>query len=162
MTLLAEYPLETCDIVSLRGRLRPADKREWFGGGADWETQLWHAYALRGEEGYKTWVLRDVYGTCLAVYGVRPTDVPGVGQAFFVAAQDAMPHWRSIQRRGAAILLRMLQAYPRIIAWTHHANTVHHRWMETMGFHFLGQGRIEPFWVPYRMYDMRAPRKEVT
>jgi RimJ/RimL family protein N-acetyltransferase len=142
------------DIASLYVRgVRPADVREWALSGMPWYDQL-HEATRRPD--CRLWNMRDADGVVIAIWGVAGDESPGVGRAFFIAAKDAKAHWKAIHRHFKAEIAKLHALYPRLVAWTHHANKLHHAWLRKCGFRFLGEGRLEPFWVRYHLYERSA------
>lgn len=152
MTTLTVYTPNLGDITSLRGRVRPVDASEWLLMGMPWDKQL----DLGLREGHFMRCLRDEYGTTLCVWGVRETDLEGTGQAFFIAATDAVPLWRTIHRHYTKEVAQLHALYPRLVAFSLYRNDLHHTWMRAVGFVMRGTFRLEPMWVPYHLFE-RTP-----
>lgn len=87
----------------------------------------------------------DHKGDCLALWGVSPSDRPEVGFAWMVATKGATRRLVAMHRLFAQGISEMHDLYPHLEAWAYEGNTLHHRWMERMGFRRTGHEVVSKF-----------------
>ena len=70
----------------------------------------------------------------LCAFGVNPSGLPGVGNAWLVANRTAPNFAHGLHRHFNDGLEKMLALYPTLHAWADGRNSLHHLWMLRMGF----------------------------
>lgn len=160
------------DIVPLRGSLvdhaycdlmedaRAADRREWeAASGQEFSTALITALKSYANSGH-AWVA--TYGPhVLLAFGVVEQPLAGVGNAWMVVTNRAVPKYRAIHQHYGRYLELMLGIRPVLHAWADQRNDLHHAWMWRMGFvdadvthHFQGR-------YPFRLFVYSSTRQRV-
>lgn len=81
-----------------------------------------------------TWCAVDETDHCICMWGVTPTGAAGIGQAWLLATNAAERRVHDLHRHFRRGLAEMLAVYPRLHAWAHVGNELHHRWMKHFGF----------------------------
>lgn len=75
----------------------------------------------------------------ILAFGVQPSTLKGVGDAWLVATNVAPQHYRALRRLFEVGLRQMLLLFPTLHAWADSRNAMHHRWMRAMGFVHAGR-----------------------
>lgn len=131
-----------CHLESFLPDIRPVDNEEWVAGtGQTTRSSISAAIALG-----RSWAVLDEDGACWALWGVQPQWYLPVGSskqpcgvAWMVASRKAQCHVYSMHRLFAQGIDDMHAHYHHLEAWAYHRNTLHHKWMERMGWVRSGQ-----------------------
>lgn len=131
---------------------READKREWETAGWNCPFEVSLKQAIEGDMVWEACATYPQFKTLLA-FGVIPhARLWDVGKVWLVATNAAVLHYRDLRRVYFEGLMLMLEFFPTLHAWADSRNTLHHRWMEVMGFKrtdkvvLLGE-REDPFFL---------------
>lgn len=128
-------------VSNLAGPLRRADIEEWCTA-VNWNypAEVLLRFCISRDAATSRAVL-DERGKALCFWGVGPGEKPEVGIAWMVATKEALRRVHSLHRHFKQGIAEMHEAYPTLEAYAYIKNTVHHRWMERVGFACVGQGK---------------------
>lgn len=111
--------------------VRDVDKMEWeIATGQPFLGHLLAGLLSKDAKNFSLWKGEH----CHAVFGVQPYGVPGVGRAWFAGSNGLMHCVHEAHRHFEIGIEKLHEDYPTLIASSWHRNTVHHKWMERMGF----------------------------
>lgn len=150
------------DIVPLKGNLvdhtyvdlmedaREADRQEWeAASGEDFSTALMVALDSNDNTG-RAWVAK--YGPhILLAFGVVELPLNGIGNAWMLCTNRSVRLYRALHQHWRKHLDQMLAIRPVLHAWADGRNTLHHRWMQRMGFVDAGVTRYYGQY-PFRLF----------
>lgn len=118
-------------IYSLCRDVRDVDRREWsFTTAHDLPEAI---FAGTLYERARNWALWED-GDCQAIFGAHPTTLSGIGRAWFIGTNSLMQRVHKAHGFFEEGMADLHKGFPVLIASSWHRNTVHHRWMERMGF----------------------------
>ena len=111
--------------------VRPVDKMEWeIATGQPFLGHLLAGLVIKGSRNYT--LLRNYEP--LAIFGVHPTQYPGIGRAWFAGTNELMRRVHEAHRHFKDGIALLHQDHEVLIASSWSQNRVHHAWMERMGF----------------------------
>lgn len=146
MTALRLVPTRTNHIASLLADVREIDAEEWriASGGQPLEACVVQCVMLA--EGRARSIL-DEAGRCLCIYGAsRMPGAPRRGVAWLIGTNEGQRRALHIQRYWKQGIAELHREFDVLEAHAYDANTVHHFWMERLGFVRCGASRA--FGVP--------------
>ena len=122
------------DVSPIAAHMRPADVAEVFAStGAKPEGALYSGLLTSAFGGkVRTICLSD--STPVSMLGVLPTGEPGVGAVWLLATDRLLEIQTLFLRRSRETLAELTQGYRVVYNYTDARNTVHHRWLQWMGF----------------------------
>lgn len=109
--------------------------------------------SLSDPHGYHRALVSEGGGACYAIWGCHDTEVPGVGQIWFVATNRATEGVHKMHSVWAEEIGNMHARWPLLLACTHQANHLHHVWMERRGFVKETTAEFGPNHAPYFIYN---------
>ena len=125
--------LRPSDVFAVIANLRDADTAEITAlVGAEGVTD---AIESSVEHSAKAWTLTDD-GTPIAVFGVAPADIKGVGIPWLVGTPGIVRRQRSFMRLCRQYIPRMLDQYPVLINVVDARNSRAITWLRHVGFDF--------------------------
>lgn len=140
-------PGRVADALSLSPGLREEDRLELQeASGPDVEKALIEAVlssfeCFAGVEGEK---VIAIGGLCLA---------GRIGIPWLVCSPEAVRHPKKLVEVGREAISRWEHLCELMVNFTHPANTVHHRWIERIGFHFSpGMVPVGPNKTPFKHF----------
>lgn len=139
-------------IPPMLDTIRQADLNEWYAGtgSADIERGLFHVWYNKGYA--KAAVAGD--GVALCVWGVDDNG-DGSGNIWLFATERAAKFAIAIHRNLRSEMDTMLARWPTLVAFSDRRNTVHHTWLDWIGFEFEREVFLKPFGLPFRKYVRR-------
>lgn len=140
-------------LEDILGDYREADKREWETAGWNRPFEVSLRQAIEGDMVWSADFVDPCSLKTLLAFGVVPhARLRSVGTVWLVATEGAVSHYRDLRRVYFVGFKLMLEFFPTLHAWADSRNTLHHRWMEVMGFKrtdkvvLLGEGE-DPFFL---------------
>lgn len=150
------------DMVPLRGRVvdaayldlmedaREADKQEWLAASGERTFSEALMEALQRNSHGTAWAAR--YGPhILMAFGVVEHPIAGIGNAWMICTNKAVPLYRAIHQHYHEYLEQMLSVRPVLHAWADERNVLHHQWMVRRGFKETDYSRKFNEW-PFRLF----------
>ncbi|MCC5780535.1 hypothetical protein H7H48_15850 [Nitratireductor sp. B36] len=134
-------------VYSVLDDIRPADMAEWYAGSGLWFEKA-VAEAFEGNEYRKAALLG---GLPLCFWGVG-TD----GYVWLFATETAEKHALSLHRVLKPELNKLFEVSPRLLALADSRNTVHHQWLEWLGFSFQEEVPSGPLGMDFKLYTKEA------
>ncbi|MBK3400422.1 hypothetical protein [Methylobacterium ajmalii] len=93
----------------------------------------------------------------LCIWGATPIpERPGVGRAWLIGTNLGQRHVRRVQRHFWAGLGELHARFPLLEAWAYEGNTLHHHWMERLGFERTGDRQLMGLGAPFIHFERRA------
>lgn len=138
------------DVKFIASEMREADVAEIkaFSGKSP-EEALRTGLATRAFGGQvKTICLGNGYP--VGMYGIVPTDVPGVGVVWMLASERITPLHRQFLRESRQGIDELCKGYRLVFNFTDARNHVHHRWIKWSGFTIIR--KHEAFGVEQRPF----------
>lgn len=131
------------DLKMVAGDIRAEDLREWYSGtGIDALDGMTYSVAF-GK------LVRAAYsedGTPLCFWGCDG------GNVWLFATNAAARRAFSLHKVLAPNLKELTDTWPLLKALAHSDNTVHHRWLEWLGFELVEEVEAGPFRENFKMY----------
>lgn len=146
---ITAVPLTLDMVRSADADLRYADRREWLAGvGAGPVETLAHGWT------YGRAAL-DEHGDILCFWGAEPD-----GSVWLAACNRAVPRARAIHRLLQEEFKEVLSVatqngYP-VYCMADSRNTLHHRWLEWLGFKYAREEYWGVLGLPFRLYTYEA------
>lgn len=127
--------------------IRPADRAEWSAGtGKLFGDAVKDTFAYGG---YMRVAIGDD-GVPLCFWGCDD------GRVWLFATQTAEKYALSLHRVLAPNLKDLLDRWPRLEAYADYRNTVHHKWLQWLGFELVRVVDLPPFGMPFKIYVKEA------
>jgi hypothetical protein len=126
-------PYEPGDLCTVWENLRLEDKQEFDVVGLSNPAEL-EVYITTASLRLTTW---ETEGGPVAVLGVTPGDVRGVGQIWAIASTFAEPRWRFAVRHTPALLDHLGQGFNLLSNFKDSRNTRQINWLRRLGFTFF-------------------------
>lgn len=142
-------------IEAFRNGCRVADRREWETAvGSDLETAM--MIAVRFPKAISRVALDSETGEVLAMWGGHKLQGggPGVGQLWFAGRDVAYKRVHGIHHHWAKEIGDLHKRWPILVAFSDSRQPRHHKWLERMGFQFVGF--VDFGTTPYRIYRRTA------
>ena len=136
-------PPTTFDLARALPHVRPQDIREW-------ET----ASGLPFPQAATSTILSDTFGRCAVLVDGTPLCFWGghEGAVWLFATTQGEDRWRALHRILQPHLQELVGRWPVVTALADSRNRLHHRWLERLGFEFVGEILSGPFDAPFKMY----------
>lgn len=142
-------------LRDILGDARDDDIREWETAG-----DMPFAHSLR-----LALSRTNVWTADLDMDGVTVTSLLAFGvfgmNAWLVATNEAVQHYRSLRRVFPQGLELMLSVSPTLYAYADSRNILHHRWMEVMGFEAWQYFNLLIGEVPFHLYKYEKETQQV-
>jgi len=133
--------------------IRPADLREWAAGTGSADLQAGLEPVFR--EGRFARAACDEDGRALCMWGVDGMP-DGAGWVWLFATNRAVPQFLPIHRHLRAELEVILSRWPILHAYSDARNSMHHRWLEWLGFEHVEDVHLGPFGLPFKHYTKES------
>lgn len=142
------------DVDGLMADLRREDREEWIAAGcvstrhAVLESIAGFARTARLHEGGPV----PTAGAVLCIWGVVPTETPGLGTGWLIGTKTGQQNARALHRILKAEFEAVTERYPQLQCWADDRNRTHHAWIRWLGFKPVSSAPFGPFGLPFTYY----------
>lgn len=141
------------DVPDLLTDLRQADRDEWIAAGVE-STGLALAASIETGPWVRTVRLVGDGDPLLCIYGVNDTAEPGVGMAWLIGTNLGQRLARKLIKVFTAEEMAAAMArWSKLECWSDSRNTAHHRWLDWMGFDWMGTVKMGPFGFDFEYFE---------
>lgn len=141
--------LRLLDVFAASMDIRAADELECYA--AVLQGVASHTASAWSFMHYKR-VALDEDGRLLCAWGVDPAGPPEVGYVWLFATTKAVPRAAAIHRNLKVEMEAIEALYPVLECWADSRNTVHHRWLQWLGFREIGEEPYGKMGLPFKHF----------